>query len=519
MDSQFSGDFDFSSCGPQGVFNAVSMPPMNTPYHPYGAFPPYEVDIKTETQVFVNDVPTRRDSTISTFSAFQSPPTAGPFTADRWLQQESYFEQTHESFTEEPVDFNFFNFNHGPVSPAHKSVIQVEECDQHLLNHFIDNVVRLIFPVLEVNQHGSARADVILPALESNKTYLSCCLSISALHLKSTIAVNNEQLDNDIMRHKFATINQLCEALQLDAGHSKILEATLGMIFFQCFVGRPEDAHPDIPWHSHFQAASQLVNKLDLPFQLVNDHQSQPAFNMTVTAWIDILGATMLGRAPIYADTYREKNIANSVAGLGELMGCDDRIMFLISEIACLEALKNEGMDQVQLCSHIKLLGDHITLAESNAIPLDNAYSTTGALRPKQLRANMTTVFRLAARIYLCSLVPGFDRQQQNITHLVDMLADAMNYIPAGPEGFDRSLVWPILIAGSASLPNSAFRNIFFDRVAQMGETASFGSMGRVRELLAHVWQANDEALARGERQSVPWRDVMRQQGWDFLLI
>lgn len=519
MDSQFSGDFDFSSCGPQGVFNAVSMASMNVPFTPYQGQPPYEVDIKTETQIFVNDVPTRRDSTISTFSAFQTPPTTGPFPVDGWLQQESYFEQRHETFTEEPVDFNFFDFNHGPFSPAHKTTIQVDECDQYLLNHFIDNVVRLIFPVLEVNQHGSARSDVILPALESNKTYLSCCLSISALHLKSLQACPNEQLDSDFMRHKFATINQLCEALSLDADYSKILEATLGMIFFQCFVGRSEDSQPDIPWHSHFQAASQLVTKLNLPFQLVNDMHSHPNFNMTVTAWIDILGATMNGRAPIYADTYREKNIANSVAGLGELMGCDDQIMFLISEIACLEALKTEGMDQVQLCSHIKLLGDHITIAESNVLPLENAYSTTGALRPKQLRANMTTVFRLAARIYLCSLVPGFDRQQQNITHLVDSLADAMNYIPAGPEGFDRSLVWPILIAGSVSLEGSPFRNVFHERMAQMGEAASFGSIGRARDLLGKVWQINDLALQRGERQSVHWRDVMRQHGWDFLLI
>jgi hypothetical protein len=520
LDSQFSDEFDFS-CAPQGVFSSVSMPPLNAPFHPYGtAFPPpYEVDIKTETQVFVNDVPTRRDSTISTFSAFQTPPTAGPFSADGWLQQESYFEHRHESFTEEPVDFNFFDFAHDPISPAHKSMIQVDECDQHLLNHFIDNVVRLIFPVLEVNQHGSARSDVILPALESNKTYLSCCLSISALHLKTTQGIQSEQLDNDIMRHKFATINQLCEALQFDSEHAKILEATLGMIFFQCSVGRSEDSHPDIAWHSHFQAATQLINKLELPFQLVNDTQSHPPFNMTVAAWIDILGATMLGRAPIYADTYREKNISNSVAGLGELMGCEDRIMFLISEIACLEALKTEGMDQVQLCSHIKLLGDHITMAETGVAPLENAYSATGAIRPKQLRSNMTTVFRLAARIYLCSLVPGFDRQQPNITNLVDTLADAMNYIPAGAEGFDRSLVWPLLIAGSASLPNSPFRTIFYERMTQMGDAASFGSIGRARELLREVWHANDEVLARGERQSVHWRDVMQQRGWDFLLI
>ena len=519
IESQYSLDFNFNQCAPPDMFNPTAMPPLNAPFPQYPQFPPYEVDVKTETQMFVNDVPTRRDSTISTFSAFQTPPTAGPFATEGWLQQESYFEHRQESFTEEPMDFNFFDYAHAPNSPAHKSMIQVDECDQHLLNHFIDNVVRLIFPVLEVNQHCSARSDVILPALESNRTYLHCCLSISALHLKSTQGIQSEQLDSDIVRHKFATINQLCEALQLDVDHAKILEATLGLIFFQCSVGRPEDSLPDIPWHSHFQAATSLINKLELPFQLVNNTQSHPPFNMTVGTWIDILGATMMGRAPIFADTYREKNIANSVAGLGELMGCDDRIMFLISEIACLEALKNDGMDQVQLCSHIKLLGDHITMAENGAAPLGNAYSATGAIRPKQLRANMTAVFRLAARLYLCSLVPGFDRQQPNITNLVDSLAEAMNYIPAGPDGFDRSLVWPLLIAGSISLPSSTLRSTFHERMAQMGEAAGFGSMGRARELLKEVWQVNDEALARGERQGVHWRDVMRQRGWDFLLI
>lgn len=35
-------------------------------------------------------------------------------------------------------------------------------------------------------------------------------------------------------------------------------------------------------------------------------------------------------------------------------------------------------------------------------------HSSTGAIRPKQLSRNMTTVFRLAARMYLCSLVPPF---------------------------------------------------------------------------------------------------------------
>jgi len=519
MDSQFSAEFQQLPSQDPFAAQGIMLPPQHGPFPPYPQFSPYEIDIKTERQMFVNDIPTRRDSTISTFSTYQAPPVPGqPFPTESWIQQD-YFEHRQESLTEEPLDFNFFDFPHGPITPTHQSLIQVDECDQHLLNHFIDNVLRLIFPILEVNQHGSARSDVILPALEANKCYLHCCLSISALHLKTTQGIQGEQIDNDIMRHKFATINELCEALNRDSDHAQILEATLGMIFFQCSVGRPDDCLPDIPWHSHFQAATSLINKLELPVQLVNNTHAHPPFNMTVAAWIDILGSTMLGRTPAFADTYREKNVANSVAGLAELMGCEDRIMFLISEIACLEALKGEGMDMVQLCNHVRMLGEHISMTESGPGGVGNAYSATGAIRPKQLSKNITAIFRIAARIYLCSLLPDFDIQQPHITNLVASLADHMNFIPAGPDGFDRSLVWPFLITGSASLPASSFRSTFYERVAQMGEVAEFGSFGRVKELLKEVWRVNDETLLRGERQSVHWRDVMRQRGWDFLLI
>ena len=138
------------------------------------------------------------------------------------------------------------------------------------------------------------------------------------------------------MRHRYATVSELCTALNNDTDHVKILEATLGMIFFQCSVGGVDDGLPDIPWHQHFVAATSLVKKLELPYALVHDNSAQlhPPFNMTLTSWIDILGATMLGRAPQFANTYRDKHLSASTSGLCELMGCEDRMMYLISEIA-----------------------------------------------------------------------------------------------------------------------------------------------------------------------------------------
>lgn len=495
--------------------------PYITHHSQFPMFSPYEVDIKTEREIFVNDVATRRDSTISTFSTYQPPPLHDGLpvlTADSWIQQELY-ESTSEQFSEEPVDFHFFDFPHGPLTPGHETVIHVDDCDMYLLNHFFDKVSKLIFPILDANQHGSARADVILPALESNKAYLHCCLSIAATHMKSTEGVMGEQIDNDVVRHRYAAVSELCEALSLDVNHSQILEATLGMIFFQCSVGRVEDVLPDIPWHQHFSAATSLVHRLDLS-NAVLDQGAAPDFNMTLTSWIDILGSTIMGRQPIFADTYRELNMQNGTIGLAELMGCDDKVMFLIAEISCLDVQRDLGhIDEVMICEYVQTLANAIGATELPAGSIQSCFSTTGAIRPKQLAINITSVFRVAARIYLCTLVPGYSPTQASMCHLIAQFAELMNFIPAGPDGFDRSLVWPLLIAGSASTAASPFRSMFQERIGRLGDAANFGSFGRIAELLRDLWQINDTAMARGEFQGVRWRDVMQQKGWDFLLI
>lgn len=523
-DSQYSQEYDFNQPPLHEHFDIYGQPHvLSPPYetNSYQTYPPtpYEVDIKTERQMYVNDVPTRKDSSTSTFSTYEPPPVTSsmvPFHHEAWVDQ-GIFEDTDVFGAEESLNFDFgYDL---PLNTQHSVRIDVEDCDRHLLDHFIDHVLRLIFPILELNQPGLAESDIILPALQSNKCYLHCCLSIAAIHLKSMQTVSNEQLDNDIIRHRYATVAELCEALQRDTDHQQILEATLGMIFFQCSVGRVDDALPDIPWHQHFQAGTSLVRKLQLPhaMEMVHGPHPQPPFNMTLTSWIDILGATMLGRSPQFADTYREKNMNQSTSGLQELMGCDDKVMYMISEIACLDALKVSGsLDDLALCHHIKSLGEHLDTTEQGRP--DMIYPTSdadgNAIRPMELSQNITAMFRLAARIYLCGLVPNAVLSGDGpIAGLVARLAGVLQYIPPG---FDRSLIWPLLIGGSMSTPNSPFRHVFADRIACLGEEAEFGSFGRMVRLLQEVWRQSDYV---GEGQNVHWRDVMQHKGWDYLLI
>ncbi|KAI1863850.1 uncharacterized protein JN550_009348 [Neoarthrinium moseri] len=531
IDSHFSfNNFNSSPNMPDyGVYN-----PQIHHTHPDFMFTmsPYEIDVKTERQMFVNDVPTIKESTVSTFSTYHTPPPPGtvlssyPFDGE-WTEQ--VYSERRESLSEEALNPNFFDFSHGPAMTSRQVDIELEEGDQRLLDHFIQHVLPTIFPILESNQHGSVGSDLVLPALQSNKGYLHCCLMIAAQHYKATMNIQSEEIDNDIMRHRHATILALCDALNRDENHQQILEATLGLIFFQCCVGRYDDSLPDIPWHQHFQAVNSLVTKLDLP-RLVSDPSetlAQTPFNMTLTAWIDILGATMQGRAPIFAHTYREKHLSqgSSSLGLRELMGCDDKVMYLISEIACLEALKREGLDDITICQHVHALGDQINLTEVGETGPKMPFNANGSLSPKQLSRNITDAFRLAARIYLCSLVPGFSPSQSSCIGLVEKLTHVLQHIPSGPGGFDRSLSWVYLIGGSVSVAGSSFRQFFSDRIAQLGDAASFGSFGGVVSILQEVWQQTDSfqpspsATGSTEVPYISWRDTMQMRGSDYLLI
>lgn len=591
VDSDYSGNggLEFGHITPMSDLYDSYGPQAVTPgfgqQMPCFAGAPYEVDIRTERQMFVNDIPTRHDSSVSTFTTFQPPPPHSGFSqfaCEDWVQ-EDYFESNHQAFpAEDGLDLDLFNFQHEippteipQMSQHQQALVEVADCDRAMLSHFIDNVAHLMFPMLEVTQPGSARTGVILPALESNKGYLHCCLSIAAIHMKSTtpVGVNTEQIDNDIVRHRYETISELCNAFSGDANQMQILEATLAMIFFQCSVGRPDDCLPDIPWHQHFLSATNLLGRLELP-QVMQQNNTHPHFNMTLASWIDILGSTMTGRIPHFAAIYREKHLTGCPIGLKELMGCDDRLMYLISEIACLESLKMEGrIDDMQVCHHITALGHQFDVTEPAPGEISYPYSSTGTLMPRQLSRNMSACFRVAARVYMCSLVVGFDIYQPSACTLISKFVDLLEFIPTGPEGFDRSLVWPLLICGSFSTPESPLRAALRNRVTALGDAASFGSFGRVVSVLEEVWsqsagpgpiipevpyiksepgcspaqtpsahhhqrqhstpQIKPAELENKEEQKIAplpspspakrpfvhWRDVMQQKGWDFLLI
>ncbi|KAI3111570.1 transcriptional regulator family: Fungal Specific TF [Penicillium roqueforti] len=527
----------------------------SAPRGPY--VPSYEVDVRTERQTFINDVPMRHDTSTSTFSAFAPPQISAPmptFSGDEWFEDEYFAQASNDANT------RGINPSLDHTCAFLQSNIAISDHDRPLLDHFIQNVLRQIFPVLETHQKGHLRAQSILRALETNKCYLHCCLSVAAIHLKTTEGLVGEQIDHDIMRHRFEAISKLCEALGEDVNHNEILDATLAMIFFHCAVGPSDDYLPDIPWFDHFQAASNLVARLELPSATVKHSGGYlvAPFSMSLTSWIDILGSTMVGKTPEFAHQYRSKHLSGASSGLCELMGCDDRVMYLISEIACLDSLKSEGrIGDSAVSYHSKALAEQLEHTKPADPTLENAFSpATGAIRPEALTKTMTHIFRIAAQIYLSSIAPGFDTNQVDES-LIAAVIDALRFIPAGPHGYDRSLVWPLLMTGLFSKSSSPFRSVIADRATALGDHGDLGSFGRMYRLLHEVWRVTDDPynssqISSGEnpynssltspisrldnsnstsgagatmggreikKQQVHWRDIMKRNNWNYLLI
>lgn len=453
-----------------------------------------------------------------------------------------------------------------PLS-SFQGTIPVSNHDRPLLTHFLDHVLQLIYPVLEAHQRRPARTSEIIRSLETNKSYLHCCLSVSAVHIKTTMGVHTEQINRDILRHRYEAVSQLCQLLKRGADHhEEILDATLAMIFFHCSVGGGDDTYsgdnknclPDIPWNAHFQAVSNLINKLNFV---------PPPLGSSLIAWIDIFGATMLGKSPQFAHTYRNRHVSGTSTGLQELMGCDDHVMYLISEISCLESLKASGrVTDEKLRHHISALSmqlEHTASADATlewpcttspggastnsngSVSSSSRSSSTASVNPQKLTRSTSALFCIAARIYLRSLAPGFSCNQPNIISLVGAAAEILRYIPAGRNGYDRALVWPLLITGAYSIPSSPFRAILAERASLLGDLGDFGSFGRMYRLLQELWRLSDDMIMPPlpssatettfperplspslgtpgrplRKQQVHWRDVMKRHGWDYLLI
>ncbi|KAF5969510.1 transcriptional regulatory pro-1 [Fusarium coicis] len=135
--------------------------------------------------------------------------------------------------------------------------------------------------------------------------------------------------------------------------------------------------------------------------------------------------------------------------------------MHLISEIACLESLRKDGMDDFTFYLHVFILRTLVISTKGDAGP-KMPVNADGSLSHKQLSKNITMAFRIAACIFVRNLAPRFNARQKflmklhnggdGLEHSVES-GDPGAFIPdefqSGHAVFFKHYAWRVMIAGS----------------------------------------------------------------------
>jgi len=124
------------------------------------------------------------------------------------------------------------------------------------------------------------------------------------------------------------------------------------------------------------------------------------------------------------------------------------------------------------------------------------------------MRERISIVFRDAAILYLYTVMSPFPDVSE-ISEAVKAIIEGLTLLP--PSEYDRSLVFPICLAGCMS-NDVAQREYLRQRL--LAHESAIGNVGTVLQLMEAVWERRD-----GSGCAVNWIDVMHEMGISLLLV
>ncbi|KAK6512462.1 hypothetical protein TWF481_001348 [Arthrobotrys musiformis] len=501
--------------------------------------------------------------------------------------------------------------------------IQTENpLDINLANLYLRSIFGVTYRALSDEQVDRYNSALIVPMFNDNKSFLHGCLSSTALHLTATNISEHQRkaLVTEVYRHRQKSL----KSLKHQVAHSKdenerikIAATVCALISFEVFSRRTD-------WQVHVKAATDCVVLLNWCSQ----RPTHPGewFIYSRILWLDILSSITTGKRPVFSTFYHDilflpPESRNKVNELVEMTGCEDAVLYLISEITCLENWKFEAlvsqtspnieMELVRrhalLDQELKLLtitdlknrsprseysycnynsvhtsphademdsegdfGDDLTDVDSNFDGEDDDGSYvdedpsqevnevvdgivrrnsnyTGSETPynnhhlsptsptetdggdvfvadgtnklienrSTFRKAVTEAFRIMARVYLHIVTFGFNPLHPDLQSLLQEMLAVIDYIPSLYMGYERSIISPLLIVGSlARRPQD--QQIISARLKKTAHMAKYGNLGNVDKILTEIWSRD---WTPDPRQPVPWRQIMKEKNWEYLMV
>lgn len=212
----------------------------------------------------------------------------------------------------------------------------------------------------------------------------------------------------------------------------------------------------------------------------------------------------------------------------GTTNGCCDSVMCSLAAIVTLEtemiksssmlAVMDEHSRQMEFALYINranTIREHLEaidcsprFAEYLLDTMDPSVAPTSPI-PSHSSFETSEIFRQAALIYLSTVVNGPSPTVPDTYKAVIATHDAVLCLP--PSGFDRSLVFPLCLAGCMS-DDHRLRQFFAERLRAMD--GPVGNCGKTLQLMQAVWNRRDQG-----HPVTGWRDVMRETKLELLLV
>ncbi|KAG2368019.1 fungal-specific transcription factor domain-containing protein [Suillus spraguei] len=234
-------------------------------------------------------------------------------------------------------------------------------------------------------------------------------------------------------------------------------------------------------------------------------------FIIKTSMWFDVLASATLIRRPKFLEVIRSLYGTTSAADDREVelsmmgvMGCENRIVLALAEIADLAYWKDECVRAGRLSvPELVRRGQEIeTILKS----INDPGRLHGLDAEKLRRRRLTSdVFRASALVYLHSVISGDHPQcpeiMSNIAETVECLKRAEDVSTA--RHVVRSVVFSICICGCLT-DDPQYRNYFIRRLMEQQTETVVGNCSGVAQLMRRVWNSRE----RGE--PVDWRVVMQ---------
>ncbi|CAH0014445.1 unnamed protein product [Clonostachys rhizophaga] len=384
-----------------------------------------------------------------------------------------------------------------------------------LLMHYFDQVFPWQFPYHNPQSRTGNRGWLLQLLTKRGPLYYAT-ISLSSLHQNAMRGINQESLQSQKAYDRHSTaLQELCEFLRSEKSAelhqdelllAEFLACSTMLMSFEVLGGGQSD------WEPHLNAVYSIIipkpptTFLDSECWKTDNHMCYPSedlphlktcgtsagleFLYANAIWFDIISCVSTGKAPVLP--YKSW-LAIKKLKMEDVMGCNNRILSLIGDIAQLRLWK-EDMDKQGLLSARELVGRgqgiesqleeeimKLSSEKDEVCPLPNVFPTV-----MKSQANwISHIFALGALVQVHTIVSGPLPYLPEIQRTVQKCIDLLSARPCRCSL--QGMVWPLCVLGCMAEPQS--QSFFEELVSNMDkEYKGLGNSSTVLQIMRGCW-------------------------------